>query len=547
MIVSLCHADCRTSLMGTTTVVGCVPLLSHDQLPILSITEWNDRWKKSFHQVLVKRQTMSKFHGVALLLLLLIFDRTVSIGREGLRLVFEDKFEGSPSLNESVWNYNYPWGSTYNHQANMIRRQVTGTDAKQVKITALAVRTSSSPSTMTAEYGILDLDYTSGAIYTNSLITLKRGLTIVNMRVPSATSTWPMIMLVPLDETLPMLTMDVFSDRRNIGYSFRYTSPTGSGDSVSGVTRSTANTSLDYHSYAIDWGYDKVTFLVDNVLVRSFTKPTELKQMSEMSLVISLGVGGRSQTTAIETGDYPAVLSVNSVQMWEPRFDGRYKIMNANSKLFLEVENGVFTDFARVLQNTYKGTLAQQWDINYVGYNTYRVTNANSRKVLDVFDWQTNDGAKIVQYLFQTKDNQLWRIVENEDQNSTVTLINVWAQKAASFVGASTQAGTQLVLNEQNDGPDQKWILIPMSWDRFLDEITGNHRIAGSVRFSIEWQRKRWIMISMTKTLRLFSILLFFDDVEWTLLAIAHGSWQSASWIWYVWIGFWTLEWRAAK
>lgn len=407
---------------------------------------------------------MLKYYSVvSLLLVLFTVDRTLSIGREGLRLVFEDKFDKSPSLNESVWNYNYPWGSTYNHQAYMIRRQVTGTDANQVKLTALAVRTSSVPSTITADYGVLNLDYTSGAIYTNNLITLKRGLTIVSMRVPSATSTWPMIMVVPLDETLPMLTMDVFNDRRNIGYSFRYTSPTGSSDSVSGVTRSSANASLDYHSYAIDWGYDKVTFLYDNTQLRSFNKPTELKQLSDMRLVISLGVGGRSQTTAVETGDYPAVLSVNSVQMWEPRFDGRYKIMNANSKLFLEVENGVFTDFARVLQNNYKGTPAQQWDINYVGYNTYKITNANSRKVLDDFDWQTGDGAKIVQFSFQAKDNQLWRIVENEDQNNTVALINVWAQKAASFVNLSTQAGTQLVLNEISDRDDQKWILIPMS------------------------------------------------------------------------------------
>ena len=403
------------------------------------------------------------YSSVSLLLFLFTVDRALSIGREGLRLVFEDKFDTTPSLNESVWNYNYPWGSTYNHQAYMIRRQVTGTDANQVKLTALAVRTSSVPSTITADYGVLNLDYTSGAIYTNDQITLKRGLTIVNMRVPSETSTWPMIMVVPLDETLPMLTMDVFNDRRNIGYSFRYTSTSGSSDSVSGVTRSSVNASLDYHSYAIDWGYDKVTFLYDNIVLRSFNKPTELKQLSEMRLVISLGVGGRSQTTTVETGDYPAVLSVNSVQMWEPRFDGRYKIMNANSRLFLEVENGVFTDFARVVQNNYKGTPAQQWDINYVGYNTYKITNANSRKVLDDFDWQTDDGAKIVQFSFQTKDNQLWRIVENEDQNNTVTLINVWAQKAASFVNVSTQAGTQLVLNEISDRADQKWILISMS------------------------------------------------------------------------------------
>lgn len=401
----------------------------------------------------------------SLFLILLIFNQVFTIGRDGLRLVFEDKFNSpstAPILNTSVWKYNYPWGTTYKHRANMIRRQVTTPDYGQVQLTAIALRSTNITNLDTTDYGIVNVDYTSGAIYTNSMITLKRGLTIVSMRVPWITSTWPMIMLVPLDETLPMLTMDVFDDRRNVGYTFRYTSQTGSSESVGGVTRSSVDNSLDYHSYAIDWGYEKVSFLYDNILIRSFVKPTEIAQMSDMRLVIALGVGGRSQATPVNSSDYPTSLFVNSVQMWEPKFDGRFKIMNFNSKLVLEVENGFKTDFARVLQNTDKGTLWQQWDIHYVGYNTYRIVNVNSRKVLDDYDWQTNDGAKIVQYKFEAKDNQLWTIVENEDANNTVTLINVWAQKAASFVNASTQAGSQLVLNELDSRPDQKWLLIPL-------------------------------------------------------------------------------------
>ncbi|CAF1191966.1 unnamed protein product [Rotaria magnacalcarata] len=396
----------------------------------------------------------------SLLFILLTANYVSAIGREGLKLIFEDKFDSSSTLNTSIWNYNYPWGSTYNHQANMIRRQVTTNELGQVKLTAIATRTSNITNLNTGDYGIVNVNYTSGAIYTSSFMTLKRGLTAVSMRVPSTASTWPMIMLVPLDETSPMLIMDVFNDRRNIGYTFRYTSQTGSSESVGGVTRASVDSSLDFHSYAIDWGYDKVSFLVDNVLLRSFTKPTEIIQISDMSLVIALGVGGRSQFTPTNSSVYPAALLVNSVQMWTPKFDGRFKIVNLNSKLVLEVENGVFTDFARVTQNIDKGTLWQQWDIYYVGYNTYRIANVNSRKVLDDYDWQTNDGAKIVQYKFESKDNQIWKIIENEDADNTVSIINVWAQKAASFVGASNQTGSQLVLNEINDQPDQKWLLV---------------------------------------------------------------------------------------
>ena len=395
----------------------------------------------------------------SLVVILLSFNYVSTVGREGLRLVLEDKFDAS-SKNMSVWNYNYPWGSTYKHRANMIRRQVTTPDLGEIKLTAIATKTSTITNLDTGDYGIIDIDYTSGAIHTNSLNTLKRGLTIVSMRVPSVPSTWPMIMLVPLDQTSPMLIMDVFDDRRNIGYTFRYTSSTGSSESVSGVTRSSVDNSLDYHSYAIDWGYDKVSFLIDNILLRSFTKPTELTQISDMSLVIALGVGGRSQATSVNSTFYPASLLVNNVQMWEPKYNGRYKIVNYKSKLVLEVQNGLIANFAQVVQNTDRGTLWQQWNIYYVGYNTYRIVNINSGKVLDVYDWQTNDGAKVLQYTFEAKDNQIWRIHENEDADNTVTIVNVFAQKPASFIGGSTLPGSPLVLNESNDGADQKWILI---------------------------------------------------------------------------------------
>jgi hypothetical protein len=52
-----------------------------------------------------------------------------------------------------------------------------------------------------------------------------------------------------------------------------------------------------------------------------------------MSLVIALGVGGRSQATPVNSTFYPASLLVNNVQMWEPKYNGRYKIVNYKSKL----------------------------------------------------------------------------------------------------------------------------------------------------------------------------------------------------------------------
>lgn len=409
-----------------------------------------------------RRKTMLFYSRLSVLFLLLLkLDPILSVGREGLQLVFEDNFDSDAGLNTSIWKYNYPWGSLSNHQANMIARQVKLAGKNQLTLTAIALRTSSIPSISTNEYGLLDLNFTSGALYTSRIQTIRQGLTIVKMRVPSVTSTWPMITLVPIDETLPKITMEVFDDRRNLGYSFGYTSPTGTPDSVSGTTRASFDTSLDFHSFSIDCGYDKVSFFLDNILIRSFTKADELKQISDMSLVIGLGVGGRSRSSPPITTDYPTTLTISNVQMWQPKYDGRFKVMNVKSKLFLSVEYGSFTDTARVVQSSFTGANSQIWEIKYVGNNAYKLINVNSRKAMDVFDWQTSDGAKVIQFRFDVKDNQIWRIVEDENDSSQVSFINVWAQKAASFDNGSTASGSQVVISEFTERDDQKWILIP--------------------------------------------------------------------------------------
>ncbi|CAM4820861.1 unnamed protein product [Rotaria magnacalcarata] len=392
-----------------------------------------------------------------LVVVIIVFNlqNTLGIDRDDLTLVFEDSFDSGPRLNGSIWNSDYPWGTFYNHRANMARRQVSISN-NRVNLTAIAMRSTTITNIDTADYGLVDLDYTSGAIYMNSRISLTRGLVVIRMQVPPAKSTWPMIMLVPTDETLPILSMDVFDDRKNIGYSFQYTSPSGSRASVSGTARSLGDNSNDMHSYSIDWGYDKVTFFYDNITLRSFVQSTELTQITEMRLVLALGVGGRSPSIpSLNATDYPQSLLIDSVEMWSPKYDGRYTMINLKSNLSAEVQSGQMQDRILVVQNNYTGAAWQQWDIKYIGNSQYKIINVNSRKVLDVHAWQTDDNAKVVQYTFNLKENQIWHIMQHDDQ--TVSFVNVWSQKVASILNGSSQAGVQMVQRTLDNGLDQKW------------------------------------------------------------------------------------------
>ncbi|CAF4289746.1 unnamed protein product, partial [Rotaria magnacalcarata] len=59
----------------------------------------------------------------------------------------------------------------------MARRQVSISN-NRVNLTAIALRSTTITNIDTADYGLVDLDYTSGAIYMNSRISLTRGLVV---------------------------------------------------------------------------------------------------------------------------------------------------------------------------------------------------------------------------------------------------------------------------------------------------------------------------------------------------------------------------------
>ena len=285
---------------------------------------------------------------VAICVFLLLISPVPAPPTDGQVRVLSESFS-SPSLNTTLWNYGYPWGSYYTHRANTTPRQVRITADGLLNITATRERSINQG--LWTEFGPIDLDFTSGAVNTNGKFCIKNGYVEISVRVPDIQSTWPSVFLVPDSQgQVPMLTiMEAFDARTQYSYGFKYSNDQGSVEEMSAIALNRP-TSDGVHRYGLDWGYDQITWYYDDNWVNTITKSKELKQVNNMCLVIGLGVGGKSKETPVDPRAYPAIMSINLVEIWQPKYDGFFKFQNVQTGLLLEIDSASHNAGARVLQ-----------------------------------------------------------------------------------------------------------------------------------------------------------------------------------------------------
>ncbi|CAF0810248.1 unnamed protein product [Adineta ricciae] len=371
-----------------------------------------------------------------------------------------------PTLNTSLWNYGYPWGTYYTHRANTNQRLVRVTQDGYLNLTAIKER-SITLGVMT-EFGPLDIDFSSGAVNTNGKFCMKNGFIDITLRVPPTESTWPAVFLVPEDSgRVPMLTiMEAFDSRSRYAYGFKYTNSKGEVEEQNFIADN-KQTSDNLHRYGLDWGYDQITWYYDDKWVNTITKSDELKQVDSLCLVIGLGVGGKAQASTINAAEYPSVMSVDLLEVWQPKYDGFYKFRNVQTGLLLEIDSALHDWAASVLQWHDNGGDWQKWHVQYAGHGQFRLITGHSRQGLDSDNWGTADGTRLIQYPYHSGNNQLWKLqIVDESKPDIVQLINVHtignsdAPKMVSVPATDTAPGARLHLWRDMNSDLQKWQMI---------------------------------------------------------------------------------------
>ncbi|MDO5415378.1 MAG: RICIN domain-containing protein [Bacillota bacterium] len=99
-----------------------------------------------------------------------------------------------------------------------------------------------------------------------------------------------------------------------------------------------------------------------------------------------------------------------------PVADGIYGVANkTNSSMMLDISGASMNDCGNAQMYSMNSTLAQKFDVKYVGKGYYRITAMHSNKVLDVASASAKKGANLWQYTQNGTDAQLWKFIDAGD------------------------------------------------------------------------------------------------------------------------------------
>lgn len=214
----------------------------------------------------------------------------------------------------------------------------------------------------------------------------------------------------------------------------------------------------DFHTFAVDWQPNSITWYVDDVPYQTFT-PADLRGNRwvydhPFFMILNVAVGGQWPGYPDGSTQFPQQMLVDYVRVYEgsgpsgpggPGGTGR-----------ITADNGICVDVAGA--NTGNGTpiqlahcnsnQAQQWTV--AGDGTLRAFG----KCMDVADGSTEAGTRVQLWDCNGTGAQQW-----VHSSSDRTLRNPQSGKCLDAQDGQLTDGTRLVLWHCHGGPNQRWTL----------------------------------------------------------------------------------------
>jgi hypothetical protein len=147
-----------------------------------------------------------------------------------------------------------------------------------------------------------------------------------------------------------------------------------------------------------------------------------------------------------------------------PILNGAYEVINVNSSLALDVQNGSQSVGQNLDQMPYAGMPWQQWVFTSLGGNEYTIVNANSWQACDVSGQSLVPGGVIHQWTPAGTANQTWKVIPNGDgtfciQGKESTLLMEVAGSATNS-GAGIDQYSTSGTGGTVPAANQKWYLV---------------------------------------------------------------------------------------
>lgn len=244
------------------------------------------------------------------------------VGQNGpWTLVFQDEFEGD-TLDTGKWTTCYPWFDPAGGCTNEGNSELEWYLPQAVTVAGGAL-------TLHADYGSYTgtngkvYSYTSGMIAsgatpsTGPRFVYQYGYAEARLKLPAGRGLWPAFWLAPADGTWPP-EVDIAervggTSPNKVEMVLHFALPQGGHDSS--ITEFVGpDFQAEWHVFGLEWTPDDLTWYVDGVERKHYTKIKNIPQ-KPMYPIVSLAVLGRRPPDA--TVQFPATFSVDYVRVWQ--------------------------------------------------------------------------------------------------------------------------------------------------------------------------------------------------------------------------------------
>jgi beta-glucanase (GH16 family) len=232
-----------------------------------------------------------------------------------MRLVFSENFLGK-GLDSTKWRSCYPWASPAGC-STWTNNELQWYQKSQIRVaggTARLVASREPTEGQTQDGAVKLFDWRSGMITTGGRFSFTYGKVVVRARIPAGRGFWPALWLLPADSSWPpeIDIMEALGEAPSqVTLSF-HESPSRS----SSTTVPTTNLSTGWHTFAVDWKPDSLTWSVDGLRRFQLEGPTTNKPMYFLA---NLAVGGTFASPPDATTPPTAAFEIDKIQIWQQR------------------------------------------------------------------------------------------------------------------------------------------------------------------------------------------------------------------------------------
>ncbi|WP_174300284.1 family 16 glycosylhydrolase [Caulobacter sp. S45] len=236
----------------------------------------------------------------------------LELNRSGLVQTFDDEFNAFSQYNGTSGTWRTvlstsvgPTSRTFTNQGNqqIFVDSTVGINPFSINNGVLTISARDTPADLKSSlYGY---NYTSGVITSKFSHSQLYGVFEISAKLPAERSAWPAFWLYPTDNVAPA-EIDVFESyglSSNLVTQTVHTNQTGSSTLLhtsEHIDDYVGDTTSEFHTYAVDWEPDYITWYVDGVETFQVATPADMHRPMYMLADLAIGAGGLSPVGTLD-------------------------------------------------------------------------------------------------------------------------------------------------------------------------------------------------------------------------------------------------------